>query len=295
MKLELFEKTEIWIRPIQIREVNLDMVAERVAEILNLRKGEVFVVDAGKDVIALDIIRKVIDAKDIIGRKDALLGALAELPGISLTPETHIHSEGILGLIDVDQKAAKNILEKMERLSRKVSDKIRKRAIIFPSGFEIQKGFVQDTNSPYIQARLTEEGFAVRIGDVLDDNKDFIILALAKAVNEGYGLIITTGGVGAEHKDRLVEAILELDPKASTPYLVHYEKGTGRHEKDGVRIGVGYLAPTLIIALPGPHKEARIGIEGVIEGLRMGLNKEEIASHLSAKLIGALRTGEKLQ
>jgi hypothetical protein len=57
MKLELFEKTEIWIKPISIKEVNLNTVAERVAKILNLEKNEVIVLDVRDDVIALDILK----------------------------------------------------------------------------------------------------------------------------------------------------------------------------------------------------------------------------------------------
>ena len=128
MELELFEKTEIWIRPIQIQEVNLDLVAEKVAEVLNLKKREVMVVDAREDLITLDIMKKAVNAQDIIGKKEALLHALAQIPGVSLTPETTIHSEGILGLIDIeDQKVAKDLLGKMERLGQQISDHIRKR------------------------------------------------------------------------------------------------------------------------------------------------------------------------
>ncbi|MCG6535960.1 MAG: competence/damage-inducible protein A, partial [Syntrophales bacterium LBB04] len=106
MELELFEKTEIWIRPISIREVNLTAVAEQVAKVLNLEKNEVIVVDVRDDVIALDILRKTIDAEDIIGKREALLRALSEIPGVLLAPETSVHSEGILGLIDIEDKNA---------------------------------------------------------------------------------------------------------------------------------------------------------------------------------------------
>lgn len=286
MELELFEKTEIWIRPIQIQGVNLNVVADKVAEVLNLNKGEVMVVDVREDLITLDIMKKTINAQDIIGRRNALLQALTEIPGISLNPETTIHSEGVLGLIDIeDQMVARNLLKKTEKMGRQISDRIKKRAIIFPTGFEIQDGFIQDTNSPYIEARLIQEGFEVTIGKILEDDLESITTALTKAVNEGFGLIITTGGVGAEHKDRVIEALLEIDQKASTPYIIHYQKGTGRHEKDGVKIGVAYTKPSFIIALPGPHEEAKIGIKVVIDGFKRGLNKEALALSLSERYI----------
>jgi molybdenum cofactor synthesis domain-containing protein len=290
MELELFEKTEIWIRPIQIQEVNLNLIAEKVADILSLKRREVMVVDVREDVITLDIMKKVVNAQAIIGKKEAILHALAGIPGVSLTPETTIHSEGILGLINVeDQKLAEKLLKRAERVKREVSGHIRNKAIIFPSGFEIQKGLIQDTNSPYIEHRLKKKGFKVTIADVLEDNLEFITFALTKAINNGFGLIITTGGVGAESKDRMIEALLELDPKASTPYIIRYEKGTGRHEKDGVKIGVAYVKPSFIIALPGPHEEVKIGIEVILEGLKKGLSKEELALSLSKKLTQSLR------
>jgi len=290
VELELFEKTEIWIESIQIRDVNLDLVAEKVSEVLNLKKNEVMVVDVREDIIVLDVMRKVVHAQDIVGKRNALFKALSEIPGISITAETSVHSEGILGLIDiVDQNAAKDLLRKMDQMGRDISSHIQKRAIVFPSGFEIRNGLIQDTNSPYLKKRLTQAGFNVTIGEVLEDNRESIVFALNKALNEGYGLIMTTGGVGAEHKDRMIEALLELDPKACTPYIIHYEKGTGRHEKDGVKIGVAYLHPSFIIALPGPHQEVKAGIEVIIEGFERRLTKEELAEYLSNRYMQFLR------
>ncbi len=290
MELELFEKKEIWIRPIQIKDVNLGVIAERVADVLRLKKTEVMVVDVREDLVTLDIMKKAVRAEDIIAKKEAILLALTAVPGVTITPETTIHSEGVLGLIDIeDKKAAEEILGRMEQMGREISDRIRKRAIVFPSGFEIKKGMVQDTNSPYIRTRLTEEGFNVTLGEVLEDNLESIVSALRRALGEGYGLIITTGGIGAEDKDRTIEAILKLDPTASTPYIIHYKKGTGRHEKDGVKIGVAYLKPSFIIALPGPHDEAKIGIEVIIDGLKKESNKEELALSLAEKYIAVLK------
>jgi molybdenum cofactor synthesis domain-containing protein len=290
MELELFEKTEIWIRPIQTHNVNLTVIAEKVAEVLNLEKREVMVVDVREDTLTLDVLRKTVKAEDIIGKEQFLLKGLAEVPGVSVTSETIVHSEGALGLISIEsQKVAKTLLRKTKRMGREISDRIRKRGIIFPSGFEIQKGLIQDTNSPYIKSRLTQEGFEVTIGEVLEDNLECIVSALTKAVNAAFGLIITTGGVGAEGKDKMIEALLEIDPKACTPYIIRYEKGTGRHEKDGVKIGVAYLAPTFIFALPGPHEEAKMGIEVITEGLKKGLNKEELAASLSHQYVEFLK------
>ena len=290
MEFQLFEKTEIWIGPIRIRDVNLNLLAEKTAEVLNLDKKEVMVVDVREETVTLDIMRKTVNAQDIIGKKDHLLQALAGIHGVSLTPETTVHSEGVLGLIDINnQEVAWKLIQDTERMGQQILDHVKKRAIVFPSGFEIQRGLIQDTNSPYLKQRLTEEGFKVVIGDVLEDDLESIASTLSRAVNEGFGLIITTGGVGAEDKDRTIEALLRLDPNASTPYIIRYQKGTGRHEKDGVRIGVAYLDPSFIIALPGPHEEVRSGIEVIIDGLKRGWDKEALAASLSKKYIESLQ------
>lgn len=282
MELDLFEKTEIWIRPIQIIDVDLDKIAEAFAEVLHFERTEVMVVDVREDTVTVDILKRAVKAEDIIGKRDALLHALAAIPGVSITSETTIHSDGILGLIDIeDQKTAAEILVGMERMGREVRKRVRMRAIVFPSGFEVQRGMIRDTNSPYIQTRLTQEGFNVTVGNTLEDDMESIVRALRGALSEGYGLIITTGGVGAEDKDRMIEALQRIDPDASAPYIIRYEKGTGRHEKDGVKIGVAYRNPSYIISLPGPHEEVRIGMEIIIEGLKTGLDKEMLASNLS--------------
>ncbi|HUH65467.1 MAG TPA: molybdopterin-binding protein, partial [Syntrophales bacterium] len=148
---------------------------------------------------------------------------------------------------------------------------------------------IQDANTPYIKERLEKEGYSVTVGDVLEDDMESIVPALRRALDGAYGLIITTGGVGAEDKDRMVESFLRLDPEAATPYIIRYEKGKGRHEKDGVKIGIAYIRPTYLIALPGPHEEVKAGMEVIIFGLKKGLGKEELASALAKEYIGRLR------
>jgi molybdenum cofactor synthesis domain-containing protein len=290
LELELFEKTEIWISPIHIVDVDLGLIAEKFAGILHLDKKEIMVVDVREELITLDVLKKSVRAEDIIGKKDALLKALAAIPGVSLTPETSLHSDGILGLIAVEnQEMAGEILGGMERMQREISERIRKRAIVFPSGFEVRRGMIQDTNSPYIRNRLMKEGYSVTVGDTLEDDVESIVPVLRRALSEGYGLIITTGGVGAEDKDRMVEALLRIDPEASTPYIIRYEKGKGRHEKDGVKIGVAYLQPSYVIALPGPHEEVKAGMDVVIGGLKKGQRKEDLASALAKEYVGRLK------
>jgi hypothetical protein len=90
---------------------------------------------------------------------------------------------------------------------------------------------------------------------------------------------------------------LELDPQASAPYLCRFEKGTGRHTKDGVRIAVGKVSDARVVALPGPHDEVEACLEILVRGLRSKLGKdalaEEIAEILRARLGGAAVHGHE--
>jgi hypothetical protein len=110
------------------------------------------------------------------------------------------------------------------------------------------------------------------------------------AVDRGYGLVITTGGVGAEDKDFSVEAMTRIDPEAATPWIVKFEVGTGRHVKEGVRIGVGQCGLTTIVNLPGPHDEVVAAGDVLRRHCRTGrIDKAALAAETAAVLRDKLR------
>ena len=80
---------------------------------------------------------------------------------------------------------------------------------------------------------------------------------------------------------------MALDPEAAAPYICRYQKGTGRHIKDGVRIAVGKTSDTLTVALPGPNDEVRSSLDVLVKGLLSKLDKHM----LSEKIAGNLRKG----
>lgn len=167
----------------------------------------------------------------------------------------------------------------------KITDDLRRnvshRAIIFPTGFELQQGLIEDTNTPYLKSLLEQEGYKVTVGEIMADDLADIVDKLEDALNRGFGLIITTGGVGAEDKDHSVEGICAIDREAATPYIVKYQKGTGRHVKDGVRIGVGTEGLSMMISLPGPHDEVELAAPVLLTGLREQWSKETLANRLA--------------
>jgi hypothetical protein len=59
--------------------------------------------------------------------------------------------------------------------------------------------------------------------------------------------------------------------------------------KDGVRIAVGRMGLSRIIALPGPTREVQVGLDRLLEGLEKGWDEKQIAGHIAAGLRGKWR------
>jgi molybdenum cofactor synthesis domain-containing protein len=268
-----------------MKNVNLNDIAATVADVLGMDRKEILVTDAQNDVMTIDILKKSVNAYSIIGQKDRLLRRLAELPGIAITEKTSLCSEGMLGWIALEEKGARQALERSEKMVEEIQKKLSKRAIVFSTGFEVESGQIEDTNKPTVAQRLEAEGYSVTIGPTLKDDDVLIAGSINQSVESGgYGLVVTTGGVGAEAKDQTIEALLALDPDAATPYTCRFQIGTGRHAKDGVRIGVGEVSETLIVALPGPNDEVKLGLEELIKGLKSNLSKHMLAEKIASML-----------
>ena len=289
MKLNFLEKTELWIENVELDNVNLTDLSNRLADILGVEYSKVLVVDVRETHITFDILERFVDAERFFGKKKEIFQELSRVDGFKLTDSSDIHSDGILGMVSLEESEVADVIKRMEEMTSEIQEKVKKRAIVFPTGFEVKKGYIEDTNTPYIRKKLEEYSYRVSLGDVLDDDERHIASKLSNAVLEGYWLIIITGGVGAEDKDKTVEAILRIDANASTPYIVKFRRGSGRHVKDGVKIEVGKSGQALIVALPGPNDEVIIGMEELLKGLNSGLDKEGIATlianALSKKLI----------
>lgn len=290
MSLNTLNKTEIWIGPVKLENANLTDIAEITAKVLNLPSDRVLVVDVREDHISLDILVEEIDAEAIIGKKKTLLDALSHVSGFDAFEETKIYSHGILGIIDMDEKEVGEAVKKSEALSREIINNISKRVKVFPTGFEVKRGMIEDTNSSHIKETLEKSGYKVEIGNVIDDDIDLISGNIRRAVNDGYGVIITTGGVGAEDKDKTVEAIEKLDPDLAAPYIVRFKKGTGRHVKDGVRIAVGRSGLSYMIAFPGPNDEVKVALETIKPLLQDNKDKHTIANAMAKTLRDKIRS-----
>jgi len=287
---DLFDKTELTVRGISLENVDLDRVAKVAADAFEMNRGDLLVTDVLGDRMVIDILKKGLDPHAIVGKKDELLRGLSALPGVRLAGDATVSSKGMLGWIALPPAEGKKILKKSEKMSREIAKRLKKTALVFSTGAEVANGQVMDTNAPAIRARLTFEGYTVKFGNTLKDDEILISAQLKMAADDGYGLVIITGGVGAEEKDRTIESVLLVDPTAITPAVVKYELGVGRHkQKDSVRIAVGKISQSLIVALPGPNDEVRSGLQALIEGLNLDESKEGLADRIANRLRDRLK------
>ncbi|EGO64351.1 molybdopterin-binding protein [Acetonema longum] len=284
MGLNLLQKTELWVNNIVLNNVNLTSLAQTVAGVLGVDSAKVLVVDVRQNHITLDILKQDISIENIVGKESQIISALARLEGVETTQDTYIHSAGILGLVCLNPEDAAGLGQKVDSMVEEMRGRIAKRAIIFPTGFELKEKMIEDTNTPYLKELLEKEGYKVTVGDILEDDIDTMEYTLSDAVSRAYGLIITTGGVGAEDKDKTVESVLRIDAAAATPYIVKFQQGTGRHVKDGVRIAVGSVGPSYLISLPGPHDEVQIASQELLACLKNQCPKEVMAQRIATVL-----------
>jgi molybdenum cofactor synthesis domain-containing protein len=290
VQLNLLEKTEMRIYGLVLHAVNLSAVAAVAAEVLGLPPAKVLVVDVRDDHICLDLLVKTIDMEQVAGREKALLAALASVEGLEVTAGAYVDSAGIMGLIGGDADEAAAIIARSEAMASDIERNVLKRALVFATGFEVANKMIEDTNSPYLLDLLSSQGYRAELGGVLADDAGLIASRLMDAVDRGYGLVITTGGVGAEDKDFSVEAMTRIDPEAATPWIVKFEVGTGRHVKEGVRIGVGQCGLTTIVNLPGPHDEVVAAGDVLRRHCRTGrIDKAALAAETAAVLRDKLR------
>ncbi len=145
------------------------------------------------------------------------------------------------------------------------------------------------TNVAAAQNIMGSAGFEVTAAGAVLDDEDAIVGRVLRLVSEGFGVVLTTGGVGAEDKDRTIEALQRCDPQLATEVLATYAVGHGRHIKPHVRIAVGQIEWTRVIALPGPTREVVAALPVVIDGLQRGLSDDHFARTLAEVLRGCLR------
>ena len=242
------------------------------------------VVDVRPGVVAFDVLRRSVDAHAIVGMERPLLDRVGGIEGVRLGPDAKVHSEGVLGFIALDRVEGARALADAEAVGDEVRREVARRVLVFASGSEVRDGSIRDTNSPFLLAALRGAGYRAEFGGVLEDDLAAVVASLEDAIGRGHGLVVTTGGVGAEDKDFNIEAILRIDPGAQTPWILRFEPDMRRHHKEGVRIAVGRVGPTRLVALPGPNDEVRLAAGVLLEALARDAGDADLAGALAAVL-----------
>ena len=267
---ELLDKTEVWIVDVTLVDADLRELARVAAAILSFRPDRVFVTDVRDRHIVLDVLEPRVELADVAGKEPELLAVLREIDGVVVGPEAAVHSYGVLGVIGTPAEDVPELLARASEVESGLRRYVDRRAVVVSTGGEVVHGNVRDTNFPIAKEILEAAGYEVSFGGTVPDDDATIAGRVARLAGDGHGLVITTGGVGAEDKDRTIEAIQRLDPDLATAVLAVYEVGHGRHVKDSVRVAVATVGWSVVVALPGPSHEVRLALPRVVEGLRGG-------------------------
>ncbi|MCK9543612.1 MAG: molybdopterin-binding protein [Novosphingobium sp.] len=286
--VQLLEKREVWLRGVSLHNANLPALAGAVARTLSLPADKVFVTDVRPDLVVLDILTPRVELEDVTGKQAQLLAAIADVPGIAVADGASVHSEGILGVIGTPRAEVDGYLAGARKLERQIADYAAHRVAVVSTGSEVLAGEIEDTNFAAIREAMTAAGFEVEFGGVAGDSEREIAGLIARLSGEGFGVIVTTGGVGAEDKDHTVEALERLDPGLATAVLAQYRKGHGRHVKDAVRIAIARLGWSTVFALPGPTHEVKLALPVILDGLARNTGIGELVEAIAAPLRATL-------
>ena len=286
--VQLLEKTEVWLHGIDLDHANLPRLADTVAEVLSLPRGKVFVTDVRAQLVVLDILTPRVELEDVAGKQDALLAALKAVPGITVTDHATVHSEGILGVIGTPRAEVERYLADARKLEGQIAHYASRRVAVISTGSEVLAGEIEDTNFAAIREGMEAAGFEVEFGGIAGDSEAEIAGMVARLSGEGFGIIITTGGVGAEDKDHTIEALERLDPALATAVLAQYKRGHGRHVKDAVRIAIARLGWSTVFAVPGLTHGVELALPVIIEGLNAGTDPAVLVEAIAAPLRATL-------
>jgi Probable molybdopterin binding domain len=286
--VQLLAKSEVWLNGIHLADANLPALAKAAADVLGLAADKVFVTDVREGLVVLDILSPRVDLAEVTGKQEALLSAIAMVVGVTVDQDASVHSEGILGVIGTPRDQVESYLKGAARMKQQLSDYAARRVAVVSTGTEMQAGQVEDTNFAAVREIMGAGGYDVEFGGLAGDSDREIAGLVARLSGEGFGLIITTGGVGAEAKDRTIEAIELLDPGLKTAALAHYAKGHGRHVKDCVRIAVARLGWSIIVSLPGPTHEVKLALPVLRDGLASEMDMDLLVEAMAVPLRATL-------
>ena len=282
--LDLLSKTELWVEDVLLHDVDLTRLALCAGRVLGLGAEDIFVTDVRDRRVVFDVVAQTVSLDAIAGKEAELLDALRAFPGVSLGGQASVHSFGVLGVIGAPAEQAADILANAARLEAGLKAYVARSVVVLSTGGEVARGEIEDTNFAAAQSVLGDLGYRVEHAGVVEDDEALIAARIGHLLEEGYGLLITTGGVGAEDKDKTIEAMQRVAPDLSTAVLAQYKVGHGRHVKPHVRVACGRVGETVLVALPGPTREVLAALPVLAETLAQGQPPAAIAEAVAAPI-----------
>lgn len=282
--LDLLSKTELWVEDIGLEDVDLTKLASCAGAVLGLGPADIFVTDVRNGRVVFDVVSPSVSLDAIAGKEHELLCALADFRGVTLGSRSSVHSFGVLGVIGAPFEQAPAILANAAKLEAGLQAYVARSVVVLSTGGEVARGEIEDTNYATIEAALGGHGYRVDHAGVVEDDEALIAARIGHLLGEGYGLIVTTGGVGAEDKDQTIEAMQRLAPDLSTAVLAQYKVGHGRHVKPHVRVACGRVGNTLLVALPGPTREVAAALPMLAAAMADGQPPHRIAEAIAAPI-----------
>jgi molybdenum cofactor synthesis domain-containing protein len=289
-EVELIDKTEIWIDGVALDDADLGELAAVAARVLQLPSDRVYVTDVRDGRVTFDVLVPRLRLEQVVGRADELRTGIGRVEGVTVAPDADVHSAGVLGAITTPADEVHEVLALAEELDTNLRRWVDTRVAVVSTGGEVARGEVRDTNQAAARELLGPHGFEVTSGGTVPDDERVIAGRIARLVGDGFGLVITTGGVGAEDKDRTIEAVAMLDPSLATSTLASYTPGTGRHVKADVRVAVAEVGWSRVVCLPGPTREVVLGLGALVDGLAAALDAPDLVEAIGAAIRAANRT-----
>jgi molybdenum cofactor synthesis domain-containing protein len=132
-------------------------------------------------------------------------------------------------------------------------------ALVLTISDSVAAGTREDLSGPEAKRILEETGFSVRAVEVLPDERHAIQSRLRRSSDEGFHLVVTTGGTGMSPRDVTPEATLAVVDREvpGIPELMRAESMKITPRAALSRAVAGIRSATLIINLPGSVKGVR--------------------------------------
>jgi len=131
----------------------------------------------------------------------------------------------------------------------------------------------EDTGGPLVCGMLEDAGFEVVHTSIVPDEVNQISAELIRCADEGYALIVTTGGTGFAPRDVTPEATAAVCTRMA-PGIPEVMRAASLKVTDRAmlsRQAAGIRGRSLIVNLPGSPKAARENFESVSSALAHGL------------------------